>query len=170
MKETVIGRILREMEGEGCRSVRATAVHSKIRCQCRWREKEWERDKDRKRVRESVKPCTTDMRYKSPETRWQISTGSICCTSAGTQHTPSIPTHRSWVCVCVSLYCVSVCVWLWRSDWGLGSAVGGGRRDMEGKRMEQVGGWTEIESCVGCRYLSTDQSRPCIFYNFKIKA
>lgn len=42
---------------------------------------------------------------------------------------------------------------------------------MEGKRMEQVEqGRQEIDSRVGCRYSSTDQSRPYIFYSFKIKA
>lgn len=56
------------------------------------------------RERASVKPCAADMRYKSPGSRWQISTGSICCTSAGTQNTPSIPAHPS--SMCVSSYCM----------------------------------------------------------------
>ena len=148
-REPVIGRTLREMEGERCGSVRATALHSKRQRSCRWTETEWQRDKDRgrERERESVKPCTADMRYKSPGTRWQISTGSICCTSAGTQHTPSIPTHRSWVCTYVTVMCVCVCMCACVRDHGVGREVSEGREVLQqgrreetaGERMKQVG-------------------------------
>lgn len=106
------------------------------------------------RARESVKPSTADLCYKSPGTKWHVSTGSICCTSAGTQHTPSFPhtVHECVnVCVCVRLHKVSS-----RSDCCSREEKGEARKK-KSSRWE-----TETDSCVGYRHSSNDQSRPCI--------
>lgn len=149
-REPAIVTILREMEGERCRNMRATALHSKRDDAHVTGERQNERETKTERewgkvLSPASQTCVTNP--QGPGAR------SVQDQSAAPQQGRStllqFP-HIMSVCVCmcgVSPYCtcvnacVCVCVWprSWnRSDWGLGGAAAGRRGGWRGKKWEQV--------------------------------